>query len=204
MKEIFEALFPGMMYFWLLFIGQGQMQEVVNEKEKHTLERILAAPVTVNQFLLSKMLGCFLLCGIIQVLLVGMSALCFGVHWGNPFHLGMVVVAGALSITGVLAVIHGMARTREQANAMSSMVLVVFGMIGGSMFPFENLPKFMQMVGQFTPNRWGVLAIQGVIRAKPLAELAKPLIILFAIGAVGALLAFKLFRRQLAAAGRGK
>ena len=29
------------------------------------------------------------------------------------------------------------------------------------MFPYENLPAFLQMLGQYTPNRWAVLALQG-------------------------------------------
>ncbi len=64
-------------------------------------------------------------------------------------------------MTGLLALIYSLARTREQANVMSSVILLVFAMVGGSMFPFENLPGFLQMAGQFTPNRWGVLALQG-------------------------------------------
>jgi ABC-2 type transport system permease protein len=123
--------------------------------------------------------------------------------WGNPLVLSVVIAACALSMTGLLAFTYSLARTREQANVMSSVVLLVFALVGGGMFPFENLPGFLQTLGQFTPNRWGVLALRGVANAKPLVELLQPLLGLVALGALGSLMAFFLFGRQLAQ-GRGR
>jgi ABC-2 type transport system permease protein len=203
MNEFLLILLPGTMYFWVLFIGQSPMQEVLQDKDNHILPRILAAPVTLPQFVLSKMLRCFLLCGLALLLLVLMSALLFGIHWGNPLVMAVVIAACALSMTGLLALIYSLARTREQANVMSSVILLVLAMVGGSMFPFESLPGFLQAVGQFTPNRWGVLALQAVAGSKPLVELAKPLLGLVALGALGSGFAFVLFTRHLAQ-GQGK
>jgi ABC-2 type transport system permease protein len=198
MNEFLLILLPGMMYFWVLFIGQGPMQEVLQDKDNHILPRILAAPVTLPQFVLSKMLRCFLLCGLSLLLLVLLTALLFGIHWGNPLLVAVVIAACALSMTGLLALIYSLASTREQANVMSSIILLVLAMVGGSMFPYESLPGFLQAVGQLTPNRWGVLALRAVAGSKPLVELAKPLLGLVALGALGSGLAFVLFRRHLA------
>jgi ABC-2 type transport system permease protein len=198
MNEFLLLLLPGMMYFWVLFIGQGPMQEVLQDKDNHILPRILAAPVTLPQFVLSKMLRCFLLCGLSLLLLVLLTALLFGLHWGNPVLVAVVITACALSMTGLLALIYSLARTREQANVMSSIILLVLAMLGGSMFPYESLPGFLQAVGQLTPSRWGVLALRAVAGSKPLLELAKPLLGLVSLGALGSGLAFVLFRRHLA------
>ena len=67
------------------------------------------------------------------------------------------------------------------------------------MFPYENLPRFPQMVGHYTPNRWAVLTILGVVHSKPPAELMGPVAGLLALGILGSLLAVFLFHRQLAA-----
>ena len=190
------------MYFWILFIGQGPLQEVLQEKDSRVLPRILACPVTPGQYVLSKMLRCFLLCSLAAILLLVSSALMFGVKWGNPLKLAAAVAAWAGSMTGLLAMIYSLARTKEQANVLSPLVLLLFAMLGGSMFPYESLPAFLQKFGQCTPNRWAVLALQGVARAKPLADLAAPLAGLVALGAVGSLLAFFLFKRRLADGGR--
>ena len=202
MSDFLLILLPGMMYFWILFVGQGAMQEVLYEKDTRVLPRILSCPVTPTQYILSKMLRCWALCSITLVLLLMTSALLFGMKWGNPLLVLTVVVVWTLSMTGLLAVIYSVVRTREQASVLSPMVLLLCAMLGGSMFPYDSLPKFLQMVGQFTPNRWAVLVLQGTARGRPLGEFLAPLAGLFALGVVGSLLAFVLFRRQLADGGR--
>ena len=107
-----------MMYFWVLFVGQGPLQEVLYEQETHTLARILAAPVTLSQFVLSKLIRCFLLCGLIQALLLLLSSFLFGVHWGNPGLVAATIAASAFSMTGFLGFIYSLARTKEQANVI--------------------------------------------------------------------------------------
>jgi ABC-2 type transport system permease protein len=202
MSDFLLILLPGAMYFWILFVGQGPLQEVLQEQESRVLPRILACPVTPGQYVLSKMLRCFLLCGLAAILLLVSSALMFGVKWGNSYMLAAAVAAWAASMTGLLAMIYSLARTKEQANVLSPMVLILFAMLGGSMFPYESLPAFLQKLGQCTPNRWAVLVLQGVARSKPMAELLTPFAGLVALGAVGSLLAFYLFKWRLADGGR--
>ena len=202
MSDFLLILLPGAMYFWILFIGQGTMQEVLQEQESRVLPRILACPVTPGEYVLSKLLRCFVLCSLTAVLLLVASGLLFGVRWGNALKLAVAVVAWSGSMTGLLGLIFAFARTREQANVLSPMVLIVFAMLGGSMFPYENLPAVLQKLGQCSPNRWAVLVMQGIARARPILELTGPLAGLIALGAVGSLVAFFLLRRRLAGGGR--
>jgi ABC-type multidrug transport system permease subunit len=197
MSDFLLILLPGAMYFWLLFIAQVPMQEVLQENENLILPRILACPVTPGQYVLSKMLRCFALCCLAVLLLLGATALLFGIRWGNPLMLAAVVGAWAASMTGLMALIYALVRTREQANVLSPLVLLTLAMLGGSMFPYENLPGFLQRLGQYTPNRWAVLALQAVVHAKPLAELGPPVAALLALGIGGGLLAYALFQRQV-------
>jgi len=155
-----------------------------------------------NRDVLSKMLRCFVLCSLAAILLLVSSALLFGLKWGNPLKLAVAMAAWGVSMTGLLALIFALAHTKEQANVLSPLVLLVCAMLGGSMFPYENLPVFLQKLGQYIPNRWAVLALQGVARSKPLAELVGPLAGLVALGAGGSLLAFFLFKRRLEDGGR--
>ena len=201
MSDLLLILLPGAMYFWILFIGQGPLQEVVQEQENRILSRVLACPVTPGQYVLSKMLRCFTLCSLAAILLLIASGLLFGIRWGNPLKLLLVILFWSGSMTGLLSLIYALASTREQANVFSPVVLMIFAMLGGSMFPYENLPGFLRMIGQYTPNRWAVLALEGVARSKPLAGLAVPLAALLAIGLGGTASAYFLFHRRLAKGG---
>jgi ABC-2 type transport system permease protein len=202
MSDIILMLLPGAMYFWVLFIGQWPLQEVLHEKESRILPRILACPVTPGQYVLSKLLRCFVLCSLAVVLLLLASALLFGIKWGNPLKLVLMVAAWAGSMTGLLALVFSVSRTKEQANVLSPLVLLTCAMLGGSMFPYENMPHLLQMIGAYTPNRWAVLGLQAITRAKPLADVAWPLTGLLFMGAAGCVAGFVLFTRQLAAGRR--
>jgi ABC-2 type transport system permease protein len=202
MNDILILLLPGAMYFWVLFIGQGPLQEVVQEKENRILARVLACPVTPGEYVLAKMLRCFILCSLAAVLLLFTSALLFGIHWGNPAKLAVVILVWSASMTGLLSLIHALAPTREQANVLSPLVLMVFAMVGGSMFPYENLPNFLKAIGQYTPNRWAVVLLEGVVRGRPFTDLGLPFAALAGLGAGGMLSAFILFRRRLGDGGR--
>lgn len=64
MNDIVLMLLPGAMYFWVLFIGQGPLQEILQEKQNLILPRLLASPVTPGQYVMAKMLRCMVLCSL--------------------------------------------------------------------------------------------------------------------------------------------
>src|SRR5690349_8358070 len=102
MSDLLLLLLPGSMYFWVLFVGQGSLQEVVQEQESRILTRVLACPVTTGQYVLSKMLRCFTLCSVVIVLLLVTSGLLFGIRWGHPLKLVPVILLWSGSMTGLL------------------------------------------------------------------------------------------------------
>jgi len=174
------------------------MLEILTERETHTLQRMLASPVSLSEFLLSKMVRCFLLCAATQLLLLFASGVLFGISWGDPWLLVPAVLACALSVTGLLAFIYATARTKEQAYSLSHVVVIVCALVGGSFFPFHNMPAFLQAIGRFSPNRWGVLVIQTVAWSQPRRYLVKPMFFLCALGLFGSATAFFVFCRRLA------
>ena len=86
---------------------------------------------------------------------------------------------------------------------LSPMVLLLCAMLGGSMFPYESLPKLLQSIGQYAPNRWAVLALLRTAQGKPhggTGRAARRGLLVLGVG--GCLAAFALFRKQLEDGGR--
>ena len=198
MSDIVLLILPGAMYFWILFIAQGPMLEVLQEQESLVLPRLLACPVTPKQYILAKLLRCFALSSLATVVLMLASALLLGIHWGNLWELVAVIAAWALSMTGLMGFLFALVRTREQSNVLVPLVLLVFAMLGGSMFPYENLPGLLQMLGQYSPNRWAVLALEGAVHSKPLLVFMRPVAALAVLGTLGCGLGCFLLERRLA------
>jgi ABC-type multidrug transport system permease subunit len=89
--------------------------------------------------------------------------LVFGVNWGNPFWLAIVLTSCNLAFTGVVAMIYSLTKTLNAANAFATSLILTFSIVGGSMMPFEEMPATMQTIGSFTVNRQGIMAIHALM-----------------------------------------
>ncbi len=199
MKEVFAFVFPSMMIMWIFFIAQNAMADIYEEKNRKTLVRLLASTATVNQILVSKMLRCFLLCLISESTLIIASWLVFGMSWGNPVYLFLVLCSANLAITGLLAFIYALAKSKQRADMISVIVILSSSFSGGGMIPFRELPGFMQIMGSMTVNRWGAVAMQAVIEAEPLLNALKPSLLLFIVGGLCTLAGVFILKRQIEA-----
>lgn len=199
MSMVFKEMFPAIMVMWIFIIAQQPMADLFTEIERKTLSRLLSTTVTIQDFLISKIIRCFLLCMISIWLLVLVSSLLFGVSWGNLFWLFMLIAAASLAITGFVSIIYSISPKKEVANAIAPFLILTSSFLGGSMIPYNQLPPFIKNLGMFTVNRWGILGLQNVMNAKPLDEILYPLGILFVFGIASSCLAFYLFKKRFEA-----
>jgi ABC-2 type transport system permease protein len=94
----------------------------------------------------------------VTVLVVATSLL-LGASWGNPWGVGMLIVAGVLAATGITSVVASLARTAEQAGSWQAVVAVTLGMLGGAFFPIQQSGSFMATAwSRRTPGSCGVWA----------------------------------------------
>jgi ABC-2 type transport system permease protein len=92
-----------------------------------------------------------------------------------------------VSITGVVAAV---ARTAEQAGNVQTVVALVLGLLGGSLFPLSRGEGLLSHLSALTPNQWFLRGL-GDGRVGGLAD---------ALPAVGALLGFALVMSLVGAA----
>ena len=133
---------------------------VLDELERGTIHRLLAAPVTPVLLLVSKFLALWLL-GVWQLVAFALfSSLIYGVSWGAPWAVLPIILATAAAAAGFGGLIIGISRSREQLNTLSLVFVLVMSLLGGSMWPLETLPGVAQMLSKFTYNRWSIEAFQ--------------------------------------------
>ncbi|MEV7414546.1 ABC transporter permease [Streptomyces sp. NPDC089919] len=147
---------PAMGMFFVLFtIGFGA-RSYFAELRQGTLDRIAAAPVGRGALLLGKSFSSFVygLAGLATTVVA--SRLLFGAHWADPLGVVLLCVAMAASVVSLTALVIALARTEEQAQGLSSVVVFALVLLGGNFVFVSAAPPLMRRLALFTPNGWAL------------------------------------------------
>ena len=125
---------------------------MTRERERGTLENLLATPVQPLEMMVGKILP-YVIFGYLQVLLIfGASRLLFGVPMHGSFVLLTAMVL--LFITATLAVgytFSTIARSQMQSMQMTIFYFLPNILLSGFMFPFRGMPGWAQAIGELLP-----------------------------------------------------
>jgi ABC-2 type transport system permease protein len=76
-------------------------------------------------------------------------------------------------------------KTEEAVSGAAWGSNMVMAMFGGAMIPLAFMPRFMAALGQASPVKWSILALEGAIwRGFTPGEMLIPCAVLLAVGAV--------------------
>ncbi|MDP1900510.1 MAG: ABC transporter permease [Rubrivivax sp.] len=125
---------------------------MTRERERGTLENLLATPVRPLEMMAGKILP-YVLIGYGQVLLIYLaSRLLFDVPMVGSFALLTAMVL--LFITATLAVgftFSTIARSQAQSMQMTVFYFLPNVLLSGFMFPFRGMPRWAQIIGEVLP-----------------------------------------------------
>jgi ABC-2 type transport system permease protein len=129
------TLVAGQAGMFLLFtVGFGVLG-LVAEREQGTLARLRSMPMRPGLVVAAKALVSFVLGVVATSVLLVAGTLMFGVDFGSPLAVGVLVVCAVTAATSLMLVIARLARTAEQANIVQSILAVALGTAGGAFFP---------------------------------------------------------------------
>lgn len=190
------AIAAGMAIFFVFFTVQFAFVSLHTERREGTLQRMLSAPIQPWAVIAGKAMVGFVL-GVTTVsVLVIAAAVLLDAEWGPPAGVAMLIIAAVVAAMGVMAIAGALARTQEQANAASTIIAIVFGLLGGSFFPTGLGPDLMARLSLLSPHAWwirglGELAPAGATAADAVDEAA----VLLAYGLVSGAIAVIVSRR---------
>lgn len=139
----------------LLFAVAGMGAGIIEEKEKGTLRRILISPIRPLDFMFAKWISSIV---ISFMQLLGTLLFCWLVFelpvFDRPFELALLIVftAAACSSFGIL--LAGICDSRKQIESLSTVVVLLMSLLGGSMIPAFVMPPLMQKFSMLTINYW--------------------------------------------------
>lgn len=183
-RSKWDISFPQAMLWGVLACAATFAISIVRERKQGTLLRLQAAPVSRRQVLLGKATACFLaVLGVIIMMVVLGVAL--GMRPRSPALLAAASICVALCFVGIMTLMSVIGKTEEAVSGAAWGANMIMAMFGGAMIPLAFMPSFMTTLGQASPVKWSILALEGAIwRDFSASEMLLPCGILVAVGAV--------------------
>jgi linearmycin/streptolysin S transport system permease protein len=117
--------------------------------------RILSTPTTAGTVIAGETLGRVLIAIVQAAVIIGGSALLFGVRWGQLTGVAAVVLLYAFAGAGAGIFIGTLFRNEQQAIGVCLLAGLGLGALGGCMVPLEVFSPTMRQVAHITPQAWG-------------------------------------------------
>jgi len=144
--------FPGLLMMTVIFTAQGLAEDLWAEREMGTLRRLQSTSASAAAWLAARMAssGLVLVAVLLPLALAGFALLDLPFAY-LPLVLAWSALAG-LMLMQLASLVQVVAPTRKAGALFSTLVFFPLLLVGGSFFPFENMPKFLAAIGRATPN----------------------------------------------------
>ncbi len=173
---------PGAQSQLVLFMFLTSMTaatQLIQTRQLGVSRRMLAAPVGVGTILVGETLGRFGVAMVQGLFIIVLSAVVFGVSWGDPLAAGLIVVLFALVGTGAAMMVGVFSDNPDQAGALGVMAGMLLGALGGAMVPREIFPEPARTIAYLTPQAWAIQGLREVgLRNGTIADVAVELAVL--------------------------
>lgn len=138
---------------FLLFSGMSAAISLTEEREKGTLRRLYAMPVSMSAVLFGKLAGILAFAVLQAAFLVAFTQFIYGVDWGGDY-AGIALVCIITSVASICfaVIIASFTRSRKAVESIYTLSVIVMTFLSGGMIP--DLGPALQAIGKFTINHW--------------------------------------------------
>ncbi len=189
---------PGLSMMGILFLAQSATRDILHDRESGLVRHLLTAPVSPADYILGKCLSVLVvsILGFFFLVIFGIVA---GVDWGPAATTVALVLAASLAASGALVLISSLVGTERQADALSTIVIMVWCLIGGAFVPISQFPDFLRPLAKTTPVYWAIDGFQKAMhQGADLAAVSTNLMLLGGAGLIFLGLGAAALRRRMA------
>lgn len=171
---------------------------LVESRRLGVTRRMLAAPISARTIMLGAGVTRLLLALLQSLLILLVGTFVFGVSWGDPVAVAVLVLVFALLATGAGLLIGSLVQKPEQVPSLGIPISMGMAMLGGCMWPLEIVGPALRTAGHLTPHAWAMDAwISLGFEGGGLGTIAVDLLVLAAVAAVLIVLATWRLHRTL-------
>lgn len=196
--SILGFFLPGLSMMGILFLAQSSTRDILHDRESGLVRHLLTAPVSPADYIVGKCLTVLVVSTLGFFFLVGFGVAA-GVDWGPALTTVALVLAASLAASGALVFICSLSGTERQADALSTIVILVWCLIGGAFVPISQFPDFLRPLAKTTPVFWAVDGFQMAMQeGAGISAVSTNLLVLGATGVIFLGLGAGVLRRRMA------
>jgi ABC-2 type transport system permease protein len=110
----------------------------------------------------------------------------------------LMIIATAFAVSSLGIFLAAVAKTRQQAQNLSTILILIMSAIGGSMIPIFIMPAILQKIALLSVNYWGIQGFYDIFwRSLPLGAILPRIGVLTGIGIIMTLASVWLFNRRI-------
>lgn len=133
------------------------------ERRSGVLVRLRAAPIARGEIVAGSIAACMLVGLATMVVLTLLGASVVGIRPSPGPGIPLAFAAGAICFAGLAILAAQFGRSEAETAAAIWGAMLVLALFGGAILPFAALPGWMQAIGQASPVRWAMLAVDGAL-----------------------------------------
>jgi len=184
----------------LLFSVTGMGASLLDEKQEGTLKKLMYSPLHANSILFGKMISTNIVSVFQLMVMFVFAQLAFGLEITKHIpSLLLMIMATSYACSSLGVFIASFAKTRQQVQGMSTLIILVMSGIGGSMIPIFFMPIFMQKLAIISINYWSIQGFFDVFwRMLPITDITflTRILVLVLIGTVLNIIALQMFKKN--------
>jgi ABC-2 type transport system permease protein len=155
---------PALMVMLLTLIsGFFPAVNIVNEKERGTIEQINVSPVRKITFIISKLIPYWIIGFVVLTVCFTIAYFMYGLFPAGSFvTLYIISLIYVFAISGLGLVISNYSDTMQQSMFMMFFFIIVFVLMSGLFTPIRSMPQWAQNITIFNPLRYFIQAMRNV------------------------------------------
>jgi ABC-2 type transport system permease protein len=154
---------PSQLMLFMFLNGLLGAAALVQARQLRVFQRTLSAPHGLGVYISGLGMSRFAIAMLQAAILLGLGVLSFQIDFGDPVAATVLVVLYGVIVSAAGMLLGGLVRTAEQAVAIAVPAGIVFGMLGGTMWPLSVVGPAMRAIGHLTPQAWAMDAWNKII-----------------------------------------
>ncbi|WML45950.1 ABC transporter permease [Neobacillus sp. PS3-40] len=187
----------GFLIMIMLFSAGNFSEIILKEKENRTYFRLLSTPINARKYVLSNVVVNMIVL-ILQIIWMNLFIkIVFHIDTGISFwQMTAILTLFALVAVGLTLMLVSFANSSTSAGAIQNLVVTPSCLLAGCFWPVEIMPKSIQKVADFLPQRWVLDTISKLQQGQHLEGIYLNILILFAFAFAFFLIAIYKFGRN--------